>query len=236
MMKILLFLFWATTIIAQNFSIVEYLKKVESGQAENVRQELPILLKEHPNDPSVIFLDAVLTEEGETALEKYKKLYNEYPQSQFADAALYRIFSYYFALGFYKKAEEYLNKLKDNYPSSPYIKAADRSIPEEEIDNSLTLDEKEEIKQVAPSTKTGSSESLKYTVQAGAFLNYKNAERLKKNFQKAGYYSSIYPKEVGGSILNVVVVGKFKTEAEASAFLPKLKSQYKLNGRVTSLK
>ncbi len=220
-------------IVAQ--SAVDYLKMVENGQAERVRAQLPNLLKEHPNDASFLFLDAVLTEAGDEAVEKYKAILKKYPNSNFADASLYRIFSYYFALGYYKTAEDYLAKLKNDYPASPYLKVADRTIPEEELDQQLKLQppKKEEKKSAVNEVK---SIEGKFTIQAGAFLNYKNAERLKNNFIKSGYYSTTYPKEVGGSILNVVIVGKFNSEAEAKNFLPKLKKEYKLNGRVIPLK
>jgi cell division septation protein DedD len=130
----------------------------------------------------------------------------------------------------------YLAKLKNEYPSSPYINVADRSIPEEKIEVELADNAKKEVAAAQPVERSENKEEYKFTVQAGAFLNYKNAVRLKKNFQKSGYFSSVYPKEVGGSILNVVIAGKFKTESAAKAFLPKLKAKYKLNGRVIPYK
>jgi len=221
---------------AQNVNIVDYLKRVETGEADQVRKELPALLKQNKGNPSILFLDAVLTEAGEQALEKYKNIYRKYPNSHFADASLYRIFSYYFALGYYSKAEKYLSKLKNEFPSSAYVNVADRSIPEEEIEAELTDNTKKEIIAAQPSEQSENKVEYKFTVQAGAFLNYKNAERLKRNFQKSGYFASVYPKEVGGSILNVVIAGKFKTESAAKSFLPELKAKYKLNGRVVPFK
>lgn len=235
--SLLLFFFVTSIVSAQSVSIVDYLKRIERGEAEAVRKEIPVLFKENRDNPSVLFLDAVLTEAGDKALEKYKFIYQKFPRFPYSDAVLYRIFSYYFALGYYKTAEDYLSKLKSEFPSSPYLKIADRSIPEEEIAEVSVIEKPErEKEQIYKEVESIPLPSSAFTVQAGAFLNFKNAERLKSRFEKAGYYSSIYPKEVGGSILNVVIVGKFNDKEDAVKFLPKLKSKFKLNGRVLPLK
>jgi tetratricopeptide (TPR) repeat protein len=122
-----------------------------------------------PNDPSVIFLDGVLTQNGDDALKKYSFVYEKYPKSRYADACLFRIFSYYYSLGYYKKAESYLTKLKTEYPASPYIKTADRTIPDEDSEINAVADNKPEEKIDAP-------KNYKYTIQVGAFLNADNAE------------------------------------------------------------
>lgn len=132
--------------------------------------------------------------------------------------------------GFTKKAETYLNKLKSQYPSSPYIKSANRNIPDEE--ESI---ESEEIVKTTPKKVEDKKEEFKYTIQAGAFLNFANADKLKDNFVKAGYFSEVKPKSVGGTILNVVTIGKFINENEAKPILEFLLRDYKLSGRVISL-
>ena len=224
----LLFFFVTSLITAQELDIVPYLKQIESGNAASVEKIIHKLKSENPGDPSVLFLDAVLTSNGSSALDKYANIYDNYPESRFADAALYRIFSYYYSMGYYSSAEEYLNKLKREYPSSPYINAADRSIPDTE----------EIAPQITPTQepKTEPASLAKFTIQAGAFLNTQNAINLKSKLEAEGYYSNINPKEVGGSILNVVTVGKFATESEADPLLNHLKSNYNLNGRVVPFK
>ena len=104
-----------TDLSAQEINIVDYLKRIEAGEIDNVRNEITMLRAANPNDPSVKFLDAVVTVDGPKALKKYEDVYNDYPQSKYADAALYRIFSYYYSLGIYNKAESYLNELKNKY-------------------------------------------------------------------------------------------------------------------------
>lgn len=220
----------AANLSAQEINIVDYLKRIEAGEIDNVRNEITMLRAANPNDPSVKFLDAVVTVDGKKALKKYEDVYNNYPQSRYADAALYRIFSYYYSLGIYNKAESYLSELKSKYPSSPYIKAADRKIPDEE--ESVFETAVDGNKTITAPTQNTTQPKFNFTVQAGAFLNFENADKLKDNLIKEGYPSEVNPKSVGGTILNVVTVGKLITENEAEPILKLLKQNFKLNGRV----
>jgi len=232
-MRILLYIFitgllLSAQLFAQEVDIVPALKKVEAGEIEAARQLLKEFKQSQPTNPSVMFLDAVLTDNGEDALFKYERVYKKYPKSQYADASVYRIFSYYFALGIYKKAETYKQLLLSKYPHSPYVKAANRNIPDIELDNSVT--------QTTRNIDDNSQSSNKFTVQAGAFLNIANAKKLLNNLSAQGYAAEITAKDIGGAILNVVTAGKFSSKAEARNFLNFLKSDYHLNGRIISIK
>lgn len=224
---------YSPNILAQEINIVDYLKRIESGDIDKVRNEIPMLRAANPNDPSIKFLDAVVTADGNKALKKYEEVYNNYPQSRYADAALYRIFSYYYSLGVYNKAESYLSELKNKFPSSPYIKAADRNIPDEEENIVSAADNDKNVSD--PEILNTIQTKYKFTVQAGAFLNFENAERLKNNLIQAGYPSEVNPKSVGGTILNVVTVGKLIAESESEPIINLLKQKFKLNGRVIPL-
>ena len=52
----------------------------------------------------------------------FSNVVNNYPQSKYADAAAFRIYSYYFACEMFPEAATWLRKLKKDYPASPYIK------------------------------------------------------------------------------------------------------------------
>jgi len=234
-------------IFSQEVDITGYLQKIEAGEAQDVVKILPALKKAHPNDPSVIFLDAVLTTNGENAFRKYFKIYSQYPHSNYADAALYRIFSFYFSMGLYQKAKIYLQKLKKEYPHSPYVKYADRNIPEEDLGKVVL---RQMVKNKSAKTSYSKQKSIKsktnrknknprieyLRIQAGAFLNYDNAKKLNQKFRKMKWDSGIYPKEVGGALLNVVVVGKFKTRKKAEQFLLLLKRKFGIEGRIINSK
>ncbi len=225
-------LFTAYVMLAQEQNITASLKLIESGNISEAKSNLDNLKVLHTEDPSVKFLEAVLTEDGELANSIYEDIYIHSPQSNYADASLYRIFSYYYARGIYGKAEELKSLLKNKYPSSPYIKAVDRTIPD---DDESTYESAPTVPKAPVVPKTTSAVEYKFSIQAGAFLNNGNARKLSEKFQQDGYESSVFPKEIGGSIFNVVTVGQFRSREDADKFLAKLKSDYNLEGRIIPL-
>ncbi|MFA3784034.1 SPOR domain-containing protein [Melioribacteraceae bacterium 4301-Me] len=215
---------------AQETDITSALKEIETGNIVNAEKILNELKSTNPNDPSVLFLDAVLTKDGNSSLKKYMLIYEKFPNCKYADASLYRIFSYYYSLGLYKKAEKYLTKLKEEYPNSHYLQAADRTIPDE--DDSSIFNAEQISTQKVNKTDTEKIPKITYTVQAGAFLNLDNAQRLSTQLTDLGYSTEITAKEIGGTTLNIVTVGKFDSEAKASSMLDFLKQKFNLNGRI----
>jgi hypothetical protein len=219
-----LILFSTINVFGQGIDISDYLKKIESGKLAEVKEKLPELKAKYPNDPSVLFLDGILTENGKTSVSLFSTIVNNYPESKYADAAVFRIYSYYFAREMFNEAATWLNKLKKDYPASPYIKLTDQNIP--------PTDQKDKKPN---NKKTDSQLKYKFTIQAGAFGNKENANALKKQFTDAGYSADIKEKTVAGTIFQVIYVGKFITEIEAKNFLKQLNSEYSLDGRVVSI-
>lgn len=199
------------TTYSQGNDIKDALINIEKG---NIDKAVEFLKKNYTDsDPSILFLDAVLTSDGKSALNKYINIFEKFPESRYADAALYRIFTYYYSIGAYNKAESYLNILKKRYPSSSYLRYTDRNMPD-------TTDEEEELKK------------YKYTVQAGAFLKKENAERLAGQLQMEGYECEIINREIGGSIFNIVLAGKFENEIESKPLLELLENKFNIKGRL----
>jgi len=223
--NILIFLLFSSFCFAQNINIIPQLKKIEAGELDEVLDDLEALKQTNDTHPDVIFLEAIITEDGEKSKNFYKLIYNNFPNSQFADAALFRNFSYFYALGLYKRAEEIKLRLQSEYPKSPYLKNTDREFPD--VDEMLIVD--------STPYKIGSQTEFKYTVQAGAFSNFNNAEDLKNKFITNGLTSKISPKNVNNIQLHIVTVGNFSTHSDADDFLIDLNRNYDLKGRVVKL-
>ena len=227
----LLFSALSTNINAQDVNIVPYLQQIENGKADEVRNELVGLKERYSDDPSVMFLEGVLTENGQKAVVIYQKVVVEYPDSKYADAALYRIYSYYYALGLYESATEKLNKLIADYPKSPYIKIAKQNqLP---VNPEITQEDETNITQQKNEDVKGAD--YKFTIQAGAFSKIENAESLQLKFEKSGIFSEIKDKLVAGTTFHVVYVGKFVTENDAENFLKTINDRFELSGRVTQI-
>jgi tetratricopeptide (TPR) repeat protein len=227
---ILLFVFHTTgQIFSQEVNIVPYLKDIENGNIGGAKQALSDLKTKYPNDPSVMFLDGVLKENGQEAIVIYQNIVDNYPKSKYADASLYRIFSYYYALGLYDTAREKLKQLKSDYPDSPYIQVADQN---------LSLLEKTDVEVTKPKTEEPISvpeENYKFTIQAGAFTNLDNAKKLMGEFEQAGIYTQLAEKVVGGTTFHVVYAGKFERYEDAESFLQVVNSKYQVNGSIISI-
>jgi len=217
---------------SQDIDIIPYLKQIESGNIDAARSELADLKEEYPESPSVKFLEGVLTENGQMAVVIYQDIVDNYPQSKYADAALYRIFSYYYALGLYETAQKKLDQLILNYPGSPYIKIAQQNkFP---ADEDVAVDKEEDSTKVNVE-ETVAEQEYNFTIQAGAFSNRNNAESLKAEFLNSGIFSETKEKLVGGTMFHVVYVGKFIIENDAESFLQVINEKYKLSGRITPI-
>lgn len=129
---LIIVLLFCLPLLAQERDIVPALKLIERGDIEAANSILQSYKTDFPDDPSVMFLDGVLTKDGNAAVKIYATVAQRFPNSKYADAALYRIFSYYYSIGYYERARGYMNKLKNDYPNSPYIKMGDRDIPDSE--------------------------------------------------------------------------------------------------------
>lgn len=235
--SLFIFLSWIMSIqsgFGQDIDIVPYLQQIESGQIIEVREALTDLKKANPQSPSVLFLEGVLTENGQEAVMKYQYIVDTYPKSKYADAALYRIYSYYYALGLYETANEKLKKLSVDYPGSPYLKIANQNkLPGEEglVEDESIEDQKPEYTK----TETTDDTQYRYTIQAGAFTSIDNANTLKSNFEKSGIFSEIRDKIVGGTTFHVVYAGKFLTAEEAENLLTIINSKFNLTGIVAPI-
>jgi hypothetical protein len=218
-------LFFASSLIAQNVNIIPQLKKVESGEIESVKRDLVRLKQENQADPNIIFLEGVITEDGEKSQKLYEAVFTNFPNSQFADAALFRSFSYFYALGLYKKAEELKTQLQKEYPNSPYLKNADKNFPES--DEMLVVD--------SSPYKIRTDTEFNFTVQAGAFGQYENANNLKLKLEKDKLQVKVSPKIVNNLQLHVVTIGKFIDRSDAEGLIETLQKNYSITGRIVKL-
>jgi len=97
-----------------------YIDRLNNGQVDEVKKALPDLVAKYQNNPGVIYLQGRLASNGIEAVKLYQALVTNFPKSEWADDALYRICQYYYAMGLYRTAEAKLAQLKRDYPNSPF--------------------------------------------------------------------------------------------------------------------
>ncbi|MBI2419477.1 MAG: SPOR domain-containing protein [Ignavibacteriales bacterium] len=224
-------------------SASQLLTLAESGKADSVKSILPKLLENYPDNAEYLFVDAVITEDGNAAFTKFSSIVKNHPASKYADAAQYRIYQYYFALGAYKKADSTQAVLKKNYPKSPYVPYANGTMEmaeKKEVTAETQAEikpsgkpegkplEKNKVKQVAVKPEPAKAAWL---VQAGAFIQKANAEALKKQLSQTGLTFLIKEKQAAGATL-FVVSSAANSEENARAIAVKLDTEFKIKARV----
>jgi cell division protein FtsN len=230
-----------------NDPIKPYIDKLNKGQAQEVKQELPQLVAKYQNDPGVLYLQGRLASDGVEAMKSYQSIVDNFPKSEWADDALYRIYQYYYALGLYRTAELKRQQLQQQYPNSPFLAADSKSSLPKEDEIAVNLHTKEpvvsstEAPPTRPETTAVSVESPKakvtesvepYTLQVGAFSAVANAEKQKNFFEESGFSVEITNKVRNGKSLYLVWVGSFKTADEAKQSARRVKAKYKIDSIV----
>ncbi|MHC1738540.1 MAG: SPOR domain-containing protein [Ignavibacteriaceae bacterium] len=224
----LLLLFLSSGIFPQEKNISSYLKKIEDGERDAVKTETAQLIKSNPTDPSLIFLSAVLMDDADDAVKKFTLVYQNYPKSNYAHAAVYRLYLYFYAVGSYMKAQGFANKLRTDYPNSSYVKMI-HQVSDSPNNQQKETEQKPEIKD---EKKTPDSY---YSIQVGAFTNPKNSADLKKKLETKKLTVEIREKVVGGTELLIVYAGKYSSKAEAEESLDLIQKSFAIEGRIIQI-
>ncbi len=116
--------------IAQEGLVRNRLAKIANGQSSEVKQELPDLLAEYPDDPGVRLLHAMLVEDAMKALPLYERIVRQYPDSEWADDAQWRIVQIYAVHGDADKARGALDVMRQRYPTSQFLVFATQLVKE----------------------------------------------------------------------------------------------------------
>tara|TARA_Y100001970_G_scaffold251613_1_gene324660 strand:- start:340 stop:1212 length:873 start_codon:yes stop_codon:yes gene_type:complete len=118
--KIFFFLLLSSIVFSED-QIDKLIKEVQSGNVQAAIEALPGLKKQQPDNPSVIFLDAMLDGNHERSIKKYKQVYNLYEDSKYADDAIMKIAEFYYTNGSYLKSSEWVKKINLYYSKSDHI-------------------------------------------------------------------------------------------------------------------
>ncbi|HOJ36691.1 MAG TPA: SPOR domain-containing protein [Ignavibacteriales bacterium] len=230
MKKILFSLFILTLAYGQiltdeYYDITAFLLDIESGNVTSVQKELPKLQKAYPNDPNILLLDALLTTDGISAINKYSKIFNEYPTSRYADLALYRVYCYYFINEDYANSNIYFNKFKEDYPNSQYFKSCRYINLPKNANTTPPVSSKDENKK----NNTQPKNLTTYEIQMAAFSMKENAEKLSNSLKNQGYTTKLINKN---ELTAVILIYQTDNESKLNALLDNLSKQYKLSPKI----
>lgn len=204
--------------------IQKRLELIEKGQSEQVKGELQALLTNYQNNPGVMYLQGVLTTDGTEAVKIYQSIVDNFPKSEWADDALYKLYQYYYSIGLYKTADQKLAQLKQDYPFSAYAVEQTTMPKEGAVETPAVVKPKGTVQKFSTS----------FTIQVGAFSTLSRAEELKNFFEGNGYSSNIFTMVSNGKKLHKVWVGEFQNQEEAKRFALEIKRKFSLESIVVA--
>lgn len=229
-----------------------YLSLIYDENAKGVSQNLPELLSKYPKDSGVLFLKALLTEDGESAFEQYKKIIKNYPESKYAPLSAMKIGEYFYAKGLYTQSANILKKIPASYPrfkdmqrltdlminsfnaigqvdsARYYGLLVESMFPQVETNLLKNEDKLNQVFDFKKKTKSGGP----YVVQVGAFSSKENAKRLKLQLSQLGHDVSINNVESNGKTFYAVRINRFKSKSKAEQIGKGVKSKLGVNYRV----
>lgn len=222
--------------------IAALVERVKRGGGEEVARLLPTLQKSHPDKAGVLYLEALLATNAEKAVALYQRIADEYAQSSWADDALHRLYQYSYAVGAYRTARSYSERIAKEHPRSSLAKdrlAAEGkervapAVPGGSVKN-VSAEKSAAGETAVRSTATpgGAAGGASYAVQVGAYKRVSDARTLMDDLKTKGYTAYLREKTVRGKTYQAVWLGVFPDSVQAQAFARRLKSQQNIDAIV----
>jgi hypothetical protein len=227
---------------ADNDRIRYYLQLVAQGKIDEVKRDLPDLLIDYPDDPGIQLLHAVVVADIFKAVQVYERIVTNYPTSEFADDAYWRIVQFYAVKDDTTSAQKVMDMYRDAFPDSPYLVTAAEAIRTAKgvakTSGRTTIlklsgkksapkkTEKTKIKFVpnsTPPTETSNNvvstkkKTGHYGLQVGLYSTVDAAESEVERFRDMRLKADIVIKEINGVKRYAVVIGDYSTRESAEA-------------------
>ena len=119
-----IFYFFISTILLYSQDVDKYLGLINEGRIDDVISVLPELEALYINDPSILFLKALVSEDGEKALLIYRDILKNYPDHKFADDVAMKIGEYLFSRGLYTQASKQFRLVPLVYSTTDHVQRA----------------------------------------------------------------------------------------------------------------
>ena len=253
MNKMIYYIFLVSFTFGQNINL--YLSLIEEGKQEGVKENLKELISKYPNDPGVLYLKALLTQDGKTALSEYKDILERFPKSQYAPFAAMKIGEYFYSKGLYTQSAALLKNIPLKYPrfidvqrvtdlminsfnaigeadSARYYALIIKSMfPNIEPNIEMYKDMNKPLEQVFSFNKKKAVLGP-YVIQVGAFSTKANAKRLKLQISQLGHDVSINDVDSNGKRFYAVRINRFKSKKKAENIGRDIKSKIGVDYRV----
>lgn len=119
--NLLIFTLIVSSILFSQSEIDEMIEEVYAGKTSSAFEQMPRMKREFSDIPSLLFLDALIDQDIDRSIEKFKKFFKYYESSEYADDAIMKISEYYYTKGSYIESSKWLKKINLYYPESEHI-------------------------------------------------------------------------------------------------------------------
>ena len=204
------------------------------------------------NNADYIFLDALIEFNGDSASKKYQRFHSKYPQHKHADYAVYEIGSYYYSKGYYINSSSWFKKIPIHYHKSNLM---EKSI--EMFFNSMIVSGFADsisyygniFSKLYPNLDIGSysinfpyelkldkqAKNIKYTIQIGAFEEYKRAESRMYMLRSSGFSVTMIKQKKNGVDFYLIREGEYSTKKSANKIAMRIKARTGLSPIIVEL-
>ncbi|MFQ6612108.1 MAG: SPOR domain-containing protein [Fidelibacterota bacterium] len=142
-----LFLIVVNGLQAQNVQL--YLTMLEKGQIQEVQTNLPELLSRYPETPGIYYIQALVTQDGDSSLTLFRQFLERFPDSEYAGPAAMKIGEYLFARGLYSQASLQFRKVLMSFPANiPHQRVMDLM-----VNSYIAIGEEDTVVQVLKTLK-----------------------------------------------------------------------------------
>ena len=223
-----------------------YIEDIESGNMDVPYDLIYSYDKIIPNNPVYLYLRGLIEVDGSKSIGYYKKLYNLDPKHEFADDAAMKIGEYYYSIGYYIQASEWLKKMPVYYPRSNrstdavdlfiksliisgkqdtamfYLKIIKNQMP------NINVNE-EYVDMLKSSSYQDTPDDIPkvlgeyYFLQIGVYSDYGNARKVRDVLNLKGFNSQVEHKKVGSKRMYIVIEGRYLSERLANKASKKIK-------------
>ena len=100
------------------------IQDVLNGSKDSASIYLPMIEKQYPHNPNMLFLKGLMEINGKAAMRIFVELYNNHPTSEYGDDAVMKVAEFYYASGLYIQSAEWLKKMPLYYSRSEHIERA----------------------------------------------------------------------------------------------------------------
>ncbi|MEE9465032.1 MAG: SPOR domain-containing protein [Candidatus Neomarinimicrobiota bacterium] len=238
--------------------VAHYIDLAYQGKVEEVRAALPGLKKQQPNDGAILFLEGLVTIDGDKAVEMFNKVVQLYPSNPYADDALLKIGEFLYSRGLYIQAAQQLKRIPVHYPRSELVHSsirlflnallvsgdrdtalfyADvfaRKYPKIKFDlqagKVVVVPEARNPNPPAGRVTMATPEDVsRYQLQVGAYSSQENASRQRDLLQSLNYRVAMRRITTDNRVLYAVIVSGFISPEEARRVGEELKRDYGLD-------